>query len=371
MAYYLRHFFNPDFNHKKLRPETLKDGDVSQHYLGYVQNVVAGQVLAEVIDLDEHPDLTGYDPRFIFQEKIYPVGPNCAPHPDHPSRIVAATNGYVFYLDGLITVKRLLNVRRDVDFHTGNIMFTSDVVAHAAVRTGFTLQGNRALVKGTVEGACVVAESDIVCESGIKGAGTGILRCGGNVKLPFCENFRIHARGNVEIEGSCMHSEIYVDGSLMIKGRLQGGAVCANNVVYVGEQIGGGQNTVTKVMMGYPPSEFYQVQTIESDISRLHQLVEQLERLVQKKPVLLESYDLRIRLLKKKLELLHAKRNKLWVNFRANEHLAEKCRLICPGRIRPGLEISIARSFEAVNDFYEGLEFRLEGYDIVQKPIVK
>lgn len=48
MAYYLRHFFNPDFNHKKLRPETLKDGDVSQHYLGYVQNVVAGQVLAEV-----------------------------------------------------------------------------------------------------------------------------------------------------------------------------------------------------------------------------------------------------------------------------------------------------------------------------------
>lgn len=371
MAYYLRHFFNPDFNHKKLRPEVLKDGDVSQHYLGYVQNVVAGQVLAEVINLDEHPEYTDYDPRFIFQEKIYPVGPNCIPHPQFPSRILAAANGYVFYLDGLITVKRLLNVRQDVNFHTGNIMFTGDVVCHETVRTGFIVHGNKVLVKGTVEGATIVAENDIACESGIKGGGSGLLECGGNVKIPFCENLRIHARGNVEIEGSCMHSEIYVDGNLMIKGRLQGGTVYANNVVYVGEQIGGGQNTTTKVMMGYPPSDFLRVQTIEREIARLHPVVEQLERMVQKKPVLFESYDLRIRLLKQKLELLHTKRSALWRNFKADEYLAEKCRLICPGRIRPGLEISIARSFETIHDFYEGMEFRLEGYDIVQKPIAK
>lgn len=371
MAYYLRHYFNPDFNHKKLRPETLKDGDVSQHYLGYVQNVVAGQVLAEVINLDENPDYTGYDPRFIFPDKIYPVGPNCMPHPKDPSRIVAATNGYVFYHEGLITVKHLLNVRQDVNFHTGNIVFTGDVVTHQAIRTGFSVHGKNVMAKETIEGATVVAENDIVCEAGIKGAGIGVLRSGGNIKIPFCENLRIHAKGNVEIEGSCMHSEIYVDGNLMIKGRLQGGAVYANNIVYVGEQIGGGQNTTTKVMMGYPPSEFYKLQRIENEISRLHQSIEQLERMVQKKPVLLESYGLRIRLLKEKLAVLHEQRNQLWKNFRANEQDAEKCRLICPGRIRPGLEISIARAYEAINDFYEGLEFRLQEFDIVQKPVAK
>lgn len=371
MAYYLRHFFNPDFNHKKLRPDTLQDGDVSQHYLGYVQNVVAGQVLAEIEEIEPGQEANGYDPRFVFQDKIYPVGPNCAPHPRNPARIIATTNGYVFYHEGLITVKRLLNVRQDVDFHTGNIMFTGDIVAHGAVRTGFTVHGNRVLVKGTVEGATIVAENDIVCESGLKGASTGMLRAGGNIKIPFCENIRIWARGNVEIEGSCLHSEIYVDGSLMIKGRLQGGAVYANNIIYVEEQIGGGQNTTTKVMMGYNPGEFYKLQLVETEISELHQRLDQFERMVQKKPVLLESYDIKIRLIRQKLELLHQTRNELWKDFRANEHHAGKCRLICPGRIRPGLEISIARAYEAVNDFYDGLEFRLEEYDIVQKPIVK
>lgn len=371
MAYYLRHFFNPDFNHKKLRPETLKDGEVSQHYLGYVQNVVAGQVLAEVINLDEHPEISDYDKRFVFPDKIYPVGPNCAPHPNFPSRILATSNGYVFYNDGLITVKRLLNVRQDVDFHTGNIMFTNDVVIHNNVRTGFTVHGNDVLVKGTLEGGTVVAEKDVLCESGVKGAGTGLIKCGGNVRLPFCENLRIHAKGSIEIEGSCLHSEIYVDGSVMIKGRLQGGSIYANNVVYVGEQIGGGQNTATRVMMGYKPSDFYELERVEGEISRLHQLVEQLERLVQKKPILLESYDLKISLHKEKLRLLRIRRNELWRDFKADEQNAEKCRLICPGRIRPGLEISIAGSYEAINDFYEGLEFRLEEYDIVQKPIAK
>lgn len=371
MAYYLRHFFNPDFNHKKLRPDTLQDGDVSQHYLGYVQNVVAGQVLAEVINLDR-TRITQVTIRVSYSPtRLYPVGPNCAPHHRNPAKIIATTNGYVFYHEGLITVKRLLNVRQDVNFHTGNIMFTGDVVIHGSVRTGFIVMGNKVLVKGTVEGATIIAENDIVCESGLKGASMGILKCGGNIKIPFCENIRIRAKGNVEIEGSCLHSEIYVDGSLMIKGRLQGGAVYANNIVYVEDQIGGGQNTITKIMMGYNPTQFYKLQRVEKDISDMHQRLEQYERMVQKKPILLESYDIKIRLLRQKLELLHERRNELWKNFRANEQNADKCRLICPGKIRPGLEISIARAYAAINDFYDGLEFRLEEYDIVQKPIVK
>ncbi|MDL2285665.1 FapA family protein [Desulfovibrio sp. OttesenSCG-928-F07] len=371
MPYYVRHFFNPDFNHEELRPEVLHDGDVSQHYLGYVQNVVAGQVLAEVINLDEHPYLTDYDPRFIFPDKVFPCGPNCAAHPKNPSRIVATSNGYVFYNQGLITVKKLLNVRRDVDFHTGNIMFTGDIIAHGAIRTGFTVQGNRVLVKGTVEGARVVAENDIVCEAGLKGANSGFLQCNGNVKIPFCENIKIHALGNVEIEGSCMHSEIYVGGSLMIKGRLQGGTICANNIIYVTDQIGGGQNTSTKIMMGYSPAEFYELQQIEADISNAHTRLEHLERLVQKKPVLLEAYDLTIRLMREKLRLLHQKHTMLWKNFRSDEENAAKCRIICPGRIRPGVEISIARAYTDIQDFYEGLEFRLEDDEVVFKKLEK
>lgn len=371
MSYYVRHFFNPDFSHEKLRPDELKDGNVSQYYLGYVQNVVAGQVLAEVIDLTERPAYPNPDPRYIFPERVFPCGPNCEPHPDFPERILAKTNGYVFYNQGLITVKRLLNVRRDVDFHTGNIMFTGDIVAHGAIRGGFLLRGDNVLVKGTMEGASVFTEGDMVCQSGVKGGENGLLRCGGNVKMPFCENMRIHARGNVEIEGSCLHSELYVNGSIMIKGRLQGGAVCADNLVYVKEQLGGGQNTVTRIILGYDPEKLFALHNLERDINSLQTALSQLEYMLRKKPYLAKDFSLNLRLLQEKLRIKQKKRDLLWLSFRSRDESAQHCRIICPGRIRPGLEISITKAYIALHEYMEGLEFHLENDEIVYKPLAK
>ncbi|MDR2743684.1 MAG: FapA family protein, partial [Desulfovibrio sp.] len=81
--YYLRHYFDPDFRHTQLSPTQDPDGTVSLRYLGYVQNVVAGQVLAELVNLDVHPD-AARDTRFIYQERHLPIGPNCAPHSENP-----------------------------------------------------------------------------------------------------------------------------------------------------------------------------------------------------------------------------------------------------------------------------------------------
>ena len=62
--YYLLHYFDPDFSHLKLTPEQRADGSAELRNLGYVQNVVAGQVLAEVLDMEKHTDIER-DPRFI------------------------------------------------------------------------------------------------------------------------------------------------------------------------------------------------------------------------------------------------------------------------------------------------------------------
>lgn len=370
MAYYLRHYFDPDFSHEKLTPQSLTDGDVSQHYLGYVRNVVAGQVLAELIDLEKNPEFTGFDSRYVYNERVFPCGPNCSPHPTDPNRIIATANGYCFYHDGLITVKKMLNVRKDVDFHTGNILFVGDIVAHRSVRTGFTIQGNKVLIKGTVDGAIVKAKSDIVCERGIKGVGTGVLESNGNMKLQFCENMRLYAKGNIEIDGSCLHSHIVVGGSLLVKGRLQGGVVCANNIVYVTDQIGGGQDTSTKIIMGYEPFAFQHVQEVEAEISELHTKLEKYNRMTEKKPGMAEALALPIKVITRKLKILHAERNSIWSTFHTNEEAAAaKCKVICPGKIKPGLELSIGRAYTTVNDFYNNVEFFYQDFDVVQQDL--
>ncbi len=202
MPYYLKHYFMPDFNHKRLRPMAMADGSTAMHYLGYVQNVVAGQVLAELMPLNGIPEgyapkdeapgpdfaqahsagvdaslpipaANGYpeqadvaatledeekeywdflqnldrmDPRFVYNKPVFPLGPNCGRDPENPNRIIALANGYCFYHQGLITVKKLLNVRQDVDFHTGNITFVGDIVVHGDVHPGFSVTGGSVLI---------------------------------------------------------------------------------------------------------------------------------------------------------------------------------------------------------------------------------
>ena len=51
MPWYLRHFFDPDFDHTALKPRPLARGRCDMRNLGYARNVLPGQVLAELTPL--------------------------------------------------------------------------------------------------------------------------------------------------------------------------------------------------------------------------------------------------------------------------------------------------------------------------------
>jgi uncharacterized protein (DUF342 family) len=364
MAYYLHHYFDPDFKHEKLTPQFEKGDTVTFLYLGYVQNVVAGQVLAEVLDLDKNPELADCDPRFVSSEPYFPCGPNCAPHPGKPTRMIATTNGYCFYNDGLITVKNLLNIRSDIDLHTGNIMFVGDVIAHKAVRAGFSVYGNNILIKGTVENATIKATANLVCESGIKGSGEGLLESGGNIKLPFCENIHIHTGGNAEIDGTCLHSNLHIGGSLMVKGRLHGGNAYAKSIIYVKDQLGG-SDIKTSLTLGFDPAKIRRKVKLESQLAVLTPLLEQLENTVEKKPEKFAELDFRIRLLRRKMKIQHEQLKSLTQKLNDEAKSVADCKIICQGNIEPGVEITIGEAHLVIKDYLRAQEFKLENGEII------
>ena len=90
VQYYLRHYFNPDFDYLNLKPGG--DNGASDVYsLGYVQNVIAGQVLAELVPLDNAE--AGYDRRFVLDKPVFPMptpftGPTCIFLTFHPGQIL-------------------------------------------------------------------------------------------------------------------------------------------------------------------------------------------------------------------------------------------------------------------------------------------
>lgn len=377
--YYLQHYFNPDFNHLQRAPEEAADGSTYCRYLGYVQNVVAGQVLAELFPAENIPQ-ENRDPRFIYHSPYLPIGPNTASHKDDDNKIVATCNGFVFYNKGRICVKKLLNVRGNVGFHTGNIFFVSDLVVHEDVQTGFAVQAANILVKQHIESAKVKATGNIVCLGGVKGSDNQVpaatvgeisstvpstlLDAGEHIRLPFCERVQLRAKGNVIIDGSCLHSMIYAGGNVIIRGRLLGGSVYANGIVYVEQQMGSGYDTKTAIMMGYDPFEFLLMQKLESQIRYLRDKVNYFEKQTRRNAVMLQEFTPRLRLAREKLAVIHKKREALWRKFSVQEQETAHCQVIVPGTVMPGCEISIGTDFYHTTAPIENASFQMKNGEV-------
>jgi uncharacterized protein (DUF342 family) len=379
--YYLHHYFDPDFRHTQLSPVPETDGSVSPRYLGYVQNVVCGQVLAELTDLKFVPENTR-DPRFIYHERYLPVGPNCAPHAENPDKIVAVANGYVFYNNGLISVKKLLNIRSDLGFHTGNVFFVGDVAVHGDVQTGFALNAVNILVKGHIESSKVKGIGDVVCLKGIRGNETPasgddadkhdpdarvpstLVEAGGNLRLPFCEYVQLRAHGNIVIDGSCLHSLLYVGGNLAVKGRLQGGTVYSNGLVYVEGRLGSDYSMPTRVMLGYDAFNYLQLQKIETRITYLKDRKAFFESMSSRNPVMEQEYADRLNLVKHELRALSHKHKILWNRFETDGRQASECRLVVHGTVMPGCEIYIGAGYLQTSDTDSDVTFFLEDDDV-------
>lgn len=362
MPYYIKHYFDPDFDHFHLQPRERDDGSVDHFDLGYVQNVVRGQLLAEILDVSEDR-LAGIDPRFVVLEPVFPQGRNTRVAARNPRALLAECNGYVFYDQGRIVVKQILNVRRDVDYHTGNIPYVGDMVVHGAVRSGFEIRAAGLRVKGNIEGASVRAIHSVVCESGVKGGGKAYIDAGETFRCGFCEGATVKAGANVLVEGACLHSKIFAGGKLAVKGRLTGCEAYCFEYAYVEEQLGGGMSADTSILAGYDPMLLYADQQINERIAELHEQITLSEAHMGKN----DKQDKELReareTFRRKLRLLRQRKTQLWERIDATGML-ERCRVIVPGSVKPGVEISIGPAYYKVVDYLENVRFYYENREI-------
>ena len=311
MQYYLRHYFNPDFDYLRPKPGIGEDGESSDLYsLGYVQNVIAGQLLAEVIPLEQAG--AEPDPRFVLSRPVLPGGANTRVDPAYPNYLLSTSNGYVFYNNGKITVKRLLNVRQDVSFRTGNIFFVGDMAVHGSVRSGFSVQANNLRIMGMVEGGVARARRDLM-----------------------------------------------VDGS----------TINAYGSVYVGRQLGNKAAISTKIYLGYDPLSIRQLEKIDKIISGLSQSITHLKAVAGHLPPDANEASRKLARLVEQRERIMKQRTELWSKLYLDENYMQNCRLMVPGKVYPGVEISVGRAFMLVERPYENVLFRLCYDDIIVEPL--
>lgn len=367
MQYYLRHYFNPDFDYLRAKPGggAGVDENADLYSLGYVQNVIAGQILAEIVPLDELEEKP--DPRFILHREEFPAGANTRVDPAFPRYLLSDAKGYVFYNEGQITVKRLLNVRQDVCFHTGNIFFVGDMAVHGSVRSGFSVQANNLRIMGMVEGGIVRARRDLMIDGGARG-GSGqhcLLDAGGKLLAPFLEKIEARARGNMVVDKYCLYSTVYAGANMVVRGQMYGSTVNAYGSVHVGAQLGNRAAVPTRVYLGYDPLCIRQLEKIDQMIAGFSQTITHLKAVAGHLAPDTNEASRKLARLTVQRDALIRRRTEIWTQLSQDENSLQGCRVMVTGTVHPGVEISIGKAFMLVERPYENVLFRLCYNDIV------
>lgn len=369
MPFYIKHYFDPDFDHTRLAPKEMDDGSVDHYELSYVQSVASGQLLAELIELeDENRD--GVDSRFILEEDSIPAGRGTGVRQSEPKKLFAARDGFVLYEDGRICVRKTLNVRHNVDFKTGNIHFVSDLNVFGTVNTGFALKARNIDIEGHVQGSNIHALEQLSCRSGVKGGGQALLESGKDMKLSFCEYATLKAGRNVLIKGACLHSKIYAGNNLAVGSRLIGSEVYARDYVYVGEQLGGGMGAEISITLGYNPALLYADMEIDRRLKKEFEAVRHAEAQVAKGGVQAKEFGRVLEESRVQLEKVRRRKRRLWATINRTEHI-HKCKVLVPGVVKPGVEISIGKAYLKVDDYLEDVVFFFEDDEVKVGPSSK
>lgn len=358
MPYYLKHHFDPDIDLRNLKPELQDDGSVDHHELSFVQSFEAGSVVAEWIELSED-DAAGHDPRYIYEEKLFPAGKGTGIKRKHPNKLYAAVNGSACYHDGKIVVRQNLILPDEIDFHTGNINFIGNLVIGGSVRGGFSVQGRDITIQGQVEGARIEALRDLNCRGGVKGGKKAFLEAGRNMKLAFCEYGTLKAGEDILVKGALMHSDVYAGNRLAVGGRLTGGRYYCHEYIYVGEQLGGGLDTDTSLVLGYSPMLLFADAEYNNRIKKLHDNISSFEKQLNKSDDNRAEFKPKLESAKRELDLLKLLKSKLWEGIQGTEQIHE-CKVLVPGVVKPGVEISIGSAFLRVDDYLEDVYFYYE-----------
>ncbi len=267
---------------KKRELKTRENGTIDFHELDLIENVKAGQLLAELI-----LPTKGKDGQDVLGNPIeakagaparLPKGKNTKVTDDNVN-LVAVVDGQVSFINGRLNIHPIYEVRSNVDNSTGNIRFVGKVRVGGNVLTGFEIHADGDIeVHGVVEGAKLVSGGDIILKRGAQGSGRGVLICEGSLVSRFIENCTVETKGDITAE-AIMHSVIRCKSNIELKGRkglLVGGNTSAGKEIRA-KTIGSPMATATYVEVGIDPNLKINIDNLSKKLGEEKKSLEQVE----------------------------------------------------------------------------------------------
>ena len=335
-----------------LRPRISANDKVNYRDLGIVENVAAGQVLCTITPPTEGVAGITVNGRELAQIKGRPVpsmvGRNTELNADGTA-IISKINGQVEFDGRRINVTETLYIKENVDFSTGNINATGNVVVSGVVLPGFKVVASGNVdIRGVVENAQIKAGGNIKLQSGIIGSD---LYCGGDLKCRYIENSRIFVKGDIKAE-SIINSDVKCGKSIRVTGsiaKIIGGRCFAGQDIEA-RTIGSISHVRTCLEIGTDELVIERQQELKAKIAELEETNKKLASIIS----VLRQHEVRNSLTEEKRKILDSANfsyntNKTQIEEskseldEINKAIRERGagRIICSGEIFPGVRVEI------------------------------
>lgn len=279
---YIKYFFSEK---KDKVPHILEDGSADFRNLDLIDNVRAGDILAELIPpTNGRQGITVRGETISYQkgkEAVLRYGKNIKTSEDG-YKLIAEKDGQVRLEDNKVLVHEVFEVKGNVDNSTGNIKFNGAVKINGSVLTGFEVITDGDIeIEGVVEGAEINSQGNILLRRGIQGYNKGRLISKGSIVAKYIENSYIDADGDITSE-AIMHSEIISRGSIKVSGKkgLIVGGVCRATQEIMAKTIGSSMATATVLEVGVDPSQRNNQEVIRNEIDEVGKNLEKLDKTI-------------------------------------------------------------------------------------------
>ena len=269
----IKYFFDTK---REIKAKEDEKGNVDFKDLSLIQNIKKGEKLAEVMPPKpgvEGKTVTGNPiPPAEGKKRLLPQGKNTMPMPENPNILISVIDGHIiFKKDILVEVEPAYVVSANVDYSTGNIDYVGSILVKGDVKSGFDIKvGGDIDIWGVVEDAKIEAGGGVLLQKGIIGKGGGVVKAGGDVILKFIENQNIYSKGNVIVGEEILHSKVYADGKIIVKGKkgfIIGGEVVAAKGIEA-KNIGNYQHMRTEVSVGISEKMKKKIEEIEFNLKK-------------------------------------------------------------------------------------------------------
>jgi len=270
---------------KELIPKENPDGTVDFREIGYVENVLKGDILAvKIPPIEGTPGVNVYGepvPPKKGKDVRLPKGKNTEILEDGLT-LVSTISGVPGMLmrGGNISVSPLLEVKRDVDFSTGNIDFVGNVLVKGTIRSNFRVKCERNLdVWEDIENADVEVGGNLIVRRGIYGEIERTITVNGNLVAKIIRNANINVKDDIIVEQGIMDSRVKCGGKVVVtssKGVISGGEIRAYAGVYT-TNLGSSFGTPTVVIVGKDPWESSELEILIKERNDFEKRLKEVE----------------------------------------------------------------------------------------------